>query len=116
MAVYVPNRGDIVHMQFDPASGQEMKGPHFALVVSAKAFNARGLAMVCPISQGAAAAARTHGTVVTLMGLGIDTQGAVHCHQLKSLDWKVRKVKFKEKVPQEIVDDVAARIEAIIFE
>lgn len=112
---YVPDRGDIVHLQFDPASGQEMKGPHFGLVVSAKLFNGRGLAMICPISQGEAAAARTHGTVVTLMGLGIDTQGAVHCHQLKALDWRVRKAKFKEKVPQEINDDVAARIEAILF-
>lgn len=116
MAVYVPNRGDIVHLQFDPASGQEMKGEHFGLVVSHKEFNSRGLAMVCPVSQGEAAAARTHGTVVTLMGLGLDTQGAVHCHQLKSLDWKIRKVKFKEKVPAAIVDDVVARIEVIICE
>lgn len=116
MAAYVPNRGDIVHLMFDPASGQEMKGNHFGLIVSQKVFNVRGLAMICPISQGAAADARTHGTVVTLMGLGIDTQGAVHCHQMKSLDWKIRKAKFKEKVPLELVDDVAARIESIIFE
>jgi len=86
MAAYVPSRGDIVHLQFDPASGHEMKGPHFGLVVSAKAFNARGLAVVCPVSQGAASGARTHGLVVSLMGLGIDTQGSVHGHQLKSLD------------------------------
>lgn len=116
MAAYVPNRGDIVHLQFDPAFGHEMKGNHFGLVISQKAFNQRGLAMICPISQGAADTARTHGTVVTLMGLGLSTQGAVHCHQMKSLDWKIRKAKFKEKVPLEIVDDIAARIEAIIFE
>jgi mRNA interferase ChpB len=83
---YIPNRGDIVHLEFDPAAGHEMKGPHFGLIISAKAFNVRGLAMICPISQGAATTARTHGTVVSLMGLGTDTQGAVHCHQLKSLD------------------------------
>jgi mRNA interferase ChpB len=113
---YTPQRGDIVHLQFDPASGQEIKAPHFGLVVSAKAFNSRGLAMVCPISQGGAAAARTYGTVVTLMGSGTDTQGAIHCHQLKSLDWRVRKAKFKETVPALVIDDVAARIEAILFE
>ena len=113
---YIPARGDIVHLQFDPASGHEMKGKHFGLVISQKAFNARGLAMICPISQGAATAARTHGTVVTLMGLGLDTQGAVHCHQMKSLDWKIRQARLKETVPVDIVDDVAARIEAIIFE
>jgi mRNA interferase ChpB len=114
MAAYVPNRGDIVHLQFDPASGQEMKGPHFGLVVSAKDLNSRGLAVICPISQGEAAAARTYGTIVTLMGSGTETQGAVHCHQLKSMDWRIRKAKFKEKVSQDIVDEVAARIDAII--
>jgi len=113
---YTPERGDIVHLQFDPASGQEMKGPHFGLVVSAKAFNQRGLAMICPISQGEAVAARTYGTIVTLMGSGTDTQGAIHCHQLKSLDWRVRQVKFKEAVPAVILDEVAARIEVILFE
>lgn len=112
---YTPDRGDIVYLQFDPASGQEMKGPHFGLVVSAKAFNQHGLAMICPISQGEAAAARTHGTVVSLTGTGSSTQGAVHCHQLKSMDWRIRQASFKEKAPAFILDDVAARLEAILF-
>lgn len=112
---YVPRRGDIVRLEFDPASGREMKGPHFGLVLSGKAFNEHGLAMICPISQGPATAARTYGTVVTLMGAGTDTQGAVHCHQLKSLDWRARDVRLKETVPQSIIDDVLARVEAILF-
>jgi mRNA interferase ChpB len=37
-------------MEFDPASGREMKGPHFGLVLSGKVFNQQGLAMICPIS------------------------------------------------------------------
>ena len=93
-----------------------MKGPHFDLMVGAKAFNSRGLAMICPVSQGAAATAHTCGTVTTLMGSGAETQGSVHCHQLKSQDWRVRKAKFKKAVPAAIIDDVAARIEAILFE
>ena len=113
---YVPNRGDIVHLDFDPSSGPEMKGPHFGLVLSGKVFNQQGLAMICPISHGAAAAARTYGTVVTLMGVGTDTLGAVHCHQLKSLDWRACKVRLKETVPQFIIDEVLARVEAILFE
>ncbi len=113
---YLPNRGDIVHLNFDPASGREMKGPHFGLVVSGKTFNQQGLAMICPISQGAAAVARTYGTIVTLMGAGTDTQGSVHCHQLKSLDWRARKVSLKETVPQFILDDVLARVQAILLD
>lgn len=66
--------------------------------------------------QGAAAAARTYGTVVTLVGAGTDTQGAVHCHQLKSLDWRARNVSLQETVPHYIVDEALARIEAILFE
>ena len=113
---YVPNRGDIVHLEFDPASGQEMKGLHFGLVLSAKPFNKQGLAVICPISQGAAASARTYGTIVTLMGTGTDTQGAVHCHQMKSLDWQIRKAKFKEAVPAYVMDEVSARVDAILSE
>ncbi|WP_429451803.1 hypothetical protein [Paraburkholderia sp. WC7.3g] len=68
------------------------------------------------MSQGAAAPARTYGTVVTLMGSGTDTQGAVHCHQLKSLVWRARNVRFKETVPQYMADEVLARVEALLFE
>ncbi|MGX2957017.1 type II toxin-antitoxin system PemK/MazF family toxin [Ursidibacter arcticus] len=112
--MYIPARGDIIHLQFDPASGKEMKGEHFALVVSSKLFNERGLAFVCPISQGVHS--RSFGTVVTLMGSGLHTQGAVHCHQLKSLDWKARQAKHKEKVPDFILEDILLRIEAILSE
>ena len=70
---YTPECGDIVHLQFDPSSGHEMKGA------------------------------------------GTDTQGAIHCHQLKSLDWAARKAKFKEKVPSVILDDAQARLSAILF-
>lgn len=61
-------------------------------------------------------AARSSGTVVTLMGAGTDTQGAIHCHQLKSLDWRARNVRIKESVPQYIVDEVLARVESILFD
>ena len=113
---YVPARGDIIHLEFDPASGREMKGPHFALVLSGEAFNRHGLAMVCPISPGAAVVARSYGTVVSLMGAGTQTQGAVYCHQLKSLDWRERRARCKESVPGYLVAEVLARIEALLFD
>lgn len=113
---YTPDRGDIVYLDFDPASGHEMKGPHFGLVLSRKLFNKSGLAMICPISQGVANQARTIGTVVSLMGACTDTQGAIHCHQLKSLDWRVRKASLKETVSHIIMDEVLARVEAILFD
>ena len=47
------------------------------------------------------------------MGSGTDTQGAVHCHQIKSLDWRIRQAKLKEVVPDFISEEVIARVQAI---
>jgi mRNA interferase ChpB len=103
----IPERGDILHLQFDPASGKEMLGKHYCLVVSPRAFNARfRLSMVCPISGGAADAARSSGFLISLMGAGLQTHGTVHAHQLKSLDWTARQAKFVEKAPDTIVQEV----------
>lgn len=102
-----PERGDILHLQFDPASGKEMKGDHYCLVLSPKAFNKRfRLAMVCPISSGVAPVARESGFLVSLIGAGLSLHGAVHAHQLKTIDWEARKAKLKEKAPAHIVQEV----------
>jgi mRNA interferase ChpB len=101
----IPDRGDILHLEFDPASGREMQGNHFCLVISPKNFNSRfQLALVCPISGGAASAARDTGFLVSLSGSGLRTDGNVHAHQVKSLDWKTRKAKRVERAPTEIVN------------
>jgi mRNA interferase ChpB len=113
----IPERGDILHLRFDPASGREMQGNHFCLVVSPKAFNERfRLALVCPISGGAAAVARNSGFLISLMGFGLRTDGCIHAHQIKSLDWAARQASFVEKIPdallQEVLDCLIAVFEA----
>lgn len=101
--------GDIVHLDFDPAAGREMKGPHYGLVLSIAAFNKSGLAVVCPITQGRQDAARADGCAVSLMGCGTETQGIVLSHMAKTLDMKSRRAKFKEAVPDYVLDDVLDR-------
>ena len=104
-----PERGDILHLAFDPASGREMNGNHFCLVVSPRAFNARfQLAMVCPISGGVANAARSAGFLVSLIGVGLRTDGQVHAHQIKSLDWTSRQATLVERAPDAVVQEVLA--------
>lgn len=98
--MYIPERGDIFHLAFDPAAGTEMKGGHYAIALSPRAYNrATGLVYACPISQGRAAAARSGGMISTLLGAGTATQGNVHCHRMKALDWKIRRAAFRETVP-----------------
>jgi mRNA interferase ChpB len=111
----IPERGDILHIQFDPAGGREMKGNHFGFVVSPRSFNERfRLAMVCPISGGAAEVARDAGFLVSLMGFGLQTDGAVHAHQVKSLDWAARRAIFVEKVPDVILQQVLDCLLAVL--
>ncbi len=110
-----PERGDILHLAFDPASGREMKGRHFCLVVSPRAFNARfKLAMVCPISGGVADAARGAGFLVSLMGLGLRTDGQVHAHQIKSLDWASRQANLVERAPGSVVQEVLSCLHSVL--
>ena len=111
---YIPQKGDIIHLQFDPSAGYEMKGKHYALVVSPNRFNERGLVVVCPISQGNAEVHRTQGLIVSLAGCGTHTQGAVHCQHFKSLDWRIRNAQYKESVPSYLLDEVLARLAALL--
>ncbi len=49
---YVPERGDVVWLNFTPRVGHEQAGRRPALVLSAAAYNGRvGLALVCPIAS-----------------------------------------------------------------
>jgi mRNA interferase ChpB len=105
--------GDIIHLDFTPSAGHEMRGPHYALVVSLRAFNqASGLAWVCPISQGAAAAQRAGGFLVTLMGAGTRTVGSIQLHQLRVVDCRERQARKVEKVPRHVLSEVQAIIGA----
>lgn len=113
---YTPRRVDIIHLEFDPATGREMKDSHFAFVLGGHLFNQHGLAVICPILQGAARFARTYGAVVSWMGLGPDTPGAIHCHQVSSLDWQLRRARFRESTPQALIDEVSGRVGAILFD
>jgi mRNA interferase ChpB len=99
--------GDIVNLDFTPSAGDEMRGPHFALVVSRRAFNqVAGIVWVCPISQGEAAAQRAGGFLVPLMGAGIRTVGAVQVHLLRGVDTRARGARRVEKAPPHILAEV----------
>lgn len=103
-----------MHLAFDPASGREMKGNHYCLVVSAQAFNSRfKLAWVCPIARGAALNARDGGFLISLIGYGLRTDGCVHTHQLKALDWMAGRATKVEILPVELMEQVLICIRAV---
>ena len=51
---YVPRRGDLVWLHFDPQTGHEQAGRRPALVLSPRSYNGRvGLAIFCPVTNQA---------------------------------------------------------------
>jgi hypothetical protein len=66
-------RGDIVAVNLDPTEGHEQKGMRPALVLSTNAFNALGVVLVAPITQGGDFA-RHAGLAASLSGAGTKTQ------------------------------------------
>lgn len=108
------DRGDIVRVCLNPTVGKEQQGDaRPALVISVKQFNALGLTMIAPISQGGDYA-RYAGFAVTLMGAGSKTQGVVLANMVRSVDLNARSAKFIEKVDLVIVDEVVAKIVPIL--
>ncbi|MCH1976546.1 type II toxin-antitoxin system PemK/MazF family toxin [Enterococcus hirae] len=103
---YIPKKGDIVWIDFDPSAGKEIKKRRPGLVVSRYEFNRKTMfAVVCPITS-------TVKNIPTRYSLpdDLDTRGQVLISQLKSLDFKKRELKKIENLP---LQDIA-KIDQII--
>jgi mRNA interferase ChpB len=101
-------RGEIWLISLDPTSGHEQKGRRPVLIVSPEAFNRlTKLPVVVPITSGGSFA-RTAGFAVPLTGA--KTTGVVRCDQPRVLDFAARGAKKLETVPDEIVDEVLAKL------
>ena len=108
-------RGDIWLVPLDPAVGHEQQGKRPVLVVSPDAFNRlTGVPVVLPITTGGSFA-RTAGFAVPLIGAGIRTSGVVRCDQPRAIDLRARGGRRLEKAPEEVVEEVLARV-APLFE
>ena len=108
MVNYIPEQGDIVVLTFDPQSGYEQKGRRPAVIVSNKVFNRHlGLAFACPI---------TNTKRDFPFHIKVDSNritGFIMVEQMKSIDYKSRKIKFIEKAKQDTVDEILAILGSI---
>ena len=108
---YMPNRGDVVLTDFDPAAGHEQKGKRPAVILSTKSFNKNiQLALSAPITSRV----RGHGFEVPLVGKKVS--GVILCQQIKMLDFKERGIQFVEEAPEEVVTQALAKVRAIVSE
>ena len=108
------DRGEIWIVSLDPTAGHEQQGTRPVLIVSPASFNRlTGTPIVLPITTGGNFARRA-GFAVSLEGTGSRKRGVVRCDQPRALDFTARKGKRVDKVPEHLVDDVLARLAAIL--
>lgn len=106
---YVPRCGDIVHLNWTPSAGHEMKGPHYGLVLSGTEFNeATGMAVVSPITSKTG----------KLSGFEFPVRagrvaGVAVLSELRTLDHQARSLQFEDAVATEIVAEANRRVRMI---
>lgn len=106
---YIPKKGDIVWIDFDPSAGKEIQKKCPGLVVSRYDFNRKTMfAVICPITS-------TIRNLPTRYSLPneLDTTGQILIFQLKSLDFKERKLKKIESLPLQDMAKIDQIIEYI---
>jgi mRNA interferase MazF len=111
VAEYLPEKGDVVAVSLDPQAGHEQKGRRPALVVSNDLFNRRtGLAIVCPITN-----TRRNFPFHVALPPETSVTGFVMVEQVKSIDFRARRVKFIERIPAAMLNEVLSILDACVY-
>jgi mRNA interferase MazF len=108
---YIPHRGDIIWLDFNPRIGREQAGHRPAIVISPKQFNSlSSLVFVCPITS------KIKGfSFEVLLTEEMQTKGVVLIHHLRSVDWKTRVIKFVEQAPISVIEEICAKLKPLLF-
>lgn len=108
---FIPDRGEIIHINFTPQAGREQSGKRPALVLTPKIYNQKTrLAIMCPITSHK----KGYPFEVELITEHKRVTGVVLVDHLKSLDWKERNAEFWDKVDVTTLDEVMAKIRPLI--
>ena len=108
------DRGEIWLVSLDPIAGHEQSGKRPVLIVSKASFNKlTQLPVVVPVTSGGNFA-RVAGFTVSLDGTGTKTTGVIRCDQPRTIDMGARSGKRLERIPDTVVNEVLARLEAIL--
>jgi len=106
---YIPDRGDIVWVSFDPQKGREQAKKRPAIVLSPKIYNQKSsLALMCPITS------QIKGYPFEVVIKEKKISGVVLADQIRSLDWRARKVTFIERVKPESIFEIQEKILALL--
>ena len=109
MAIFTPQRNDIIWLDFEPVKGKEIGKFRPALVLSSKEYNKQtGLLICCPISTSI----RGQATEVPVKNL--DKPSVVASSLIQTLSWKDRNSKKITTAESGVMEDVLLRLIPLI--
>jgi mRNA interferase MazF len=110
VAAYCPSSGDIIWLDFLQPVGNEQGGRRPALVLSPRPFNQlTGRCMACPITSH-----DRDWNLQVVIPEGREISGVVQSDQLRSASWEQRGSKFICRAPAAVLEDVRAKLKALL--
>ena len=107
---FVPDRGHLIWLTFNPRAGHEQAGRRPALVLSPASYNGKvGLLVACPITSQS----KGYPFEVALP-TGLPVSGVILADQLRSLDWRVREAALICPAPERVVAEALAKASALL--
>ena len=108
---YVPERGDVVWLNFNPQSSHEQAGRRPAVVLSLRAYNQKvGLAIFCPVTNQ-----QKGYPFEVAIPAGLEATGVILSDQIKSFDWRVRQAEYLATLPGPVLEEIMQKLKTLIY-
>lgn len=109
MVDYIPSRGDIVWIDFEPQKGNEITKTRPALVISPQKYNLKaGLLLCMPITS------KIKKYPFELVINVKEIEGAILCDQVRSFDWRARKVRKITTINVEQIQEALTKFKLLV--
>jgi mRNA interferase MazF len=107
---YVPDRGDLVWLEFSPQTGHEQAGRRPAAVLSPRSYNGKvGLFLACPLTG------QQKGYPFEVpVPMDLPIAGVILADQIKSLDWRARNAVYICSLPADTVAELLAKASTLV--
>jgi len=111
-SAFVPQRGDLVWLTFNPQAGHEQAGRRPALILSPSSYNGKvGMAVLCTVTS------RVKGFPFEVaLPDHLPVSGVVLADQVRNLDWRARRAEFICSVPDDVLARVLGMLRALLFQ
>lgn len=106
---YIPEKGDLVWLEFNPQAGHKQQGHRPAICLSHKIYNQKtGLAIFCSITS------HVKGYPFEVILSNHSIEGCILSDQIKNMDYLQRKCSFIEKASEDEINAVVENIGLLI--